>query len=125
MNDDSIAEGNVSLSEADHVRLVYDHITSARRGGLAVIPGTEQWSRVTDIIAIHDQEFDGKWLRERSTRAIGSSDLDKIKDYVSHLLILPISVSEDLRNLVWRRGRIILPLHHNLHQSSHRHLRTQ
>ena len=89
MNEDSIAEGIVSLSDADRVRLVYDYITSAHRGGLAVIPGTEQWSRVTDIIAIHDQEFDGKWLRERSTHAIGSPDLNKIKDYVGHLLILP------------------------------------
>ena len=125
MNDDLIAGGNVSLSDADRIRLVHDYITSADRGGLAIVPGTEKCSRVTDIIAIHNQEFNEMWLRERSTWGIGSLDLDKIKDYVGHLLISPISVSNDLRTLVWRRSRIILPLPRNLHQSSHHHLRSR
>src|ERR1700737_1413449 len=93
VNYDSIATGNVSLSDVDRVRLVHDYITSAHRGGLAVIPGTHQWGRVMDIIAIHHQEFNEKWLRERSTHDVGSVDLDKIKDHVGHVLIFPTSVS--------------------------------
>ena len=117
----SIATGNIiSPSDADRVRLVHKYITSADR--LAISPGIAQWSRVTDIIAIHDQELDEKWLRERSSLGIGPLDLDKIKDHVSHLLIFPTSASNDLWTLVWRRSRIILLLPRNLHQSSHRHL---
>lgn len=82
-NLDSIAAGNVNLSDADRVRLVHDYITQATAdGGLAVVPGTEQWSRVTNIMAIHDQEFNEKWLKEWSSHGVGSADLDKIKDHV-------------------------------------------
>lgn len=82
---DSIAAGNISLTDADRVRLVYDYITwTTADGGLAVAPGAEQWSRVTNIMAIHDQEFNERWLKAWSTHGVGSVDLDKIKDHVSH-----------------------------------------
>ena len=85
-NLDSIAAGNISLSEADRVRLIHDYITWTNAdGGLAVVPGTEQWSRVTNIMAIHDQEFNERWLKAWSTRGVGSVDLDKIKDHVGYL----------------------------------------
>jgi len=83
---DSIAAGNVSLSDADRVRLLHDYITwTTADGGLAVVPGAEEWSRVTDIMAIHDQEFNERWLKAWSTQGVGSVDLDKIKDHVSCL----------------------------------------
>jgi anoctamin-10 len=68
-NLDSIAAGNINLSDADRVRLVHDYITwTTADGGLAVVPGTEQWSRVTNIMAIHDQEFNERWLKAWSTQ---------------------------------------------------------
>lgn len=86
-NLDSIAAGSISLSDADRVRLVHDYVTwTAADGGLAVVPGAEQWGRVTNIMAVHDQEFNERWLKAWSTRGVGSVDLDKIKDHVSHLL---------------------------------------
>ena len=85
-NLDSIASGNISLSDADRVRLVHDYITrTTADGGLAVVPRAEQWSRVTNIMAIHDQEFNERWLKAWSTHGVGSVDLDKIKDHVSPL----------------------------------------
>jgi len=87
---DSIVAGNVSLSDADRIRLLHDYITwTTADGGLAVVPGTEQWSRVTNIMAIHDQEFNERWLKAWSTQGVGSVDLDKIKDHVSYLPNLP------------------------------------
>ena len=97
-NLDSIASGKTSLSDADRVRLVHDYITwTAADGGLAVVPGAKQWSRVTSIMAIHDQEFNERWLKAWSTHGIGSVDLDKIKDRVSHLPKLPLPLSYSLR----------------------------
>jgi hypothetical protein len=87
-NLDSIAAGNVNLSDADRIRLVHDYITwTTTDGGLGVVPGTDQWSRVTNIMAIHDQEFNERWLKAWSSKGIGtgSVDLDKIKDHVSRL----------------------------------------
>ncbi|KAF9650159.1 DUF590-domain-containing protein [Thelephora ganbajun] len=81
-NLNSIVAGNLTLSNADRVRFVYDYITwTTEDGGLAVVPGTEQWSCVTSIMAIHDQEFNDKWLKAWSTHGVGSVDLDKIKDH--------------------------------------------
>ena len=85
-NLDSIATGSINLSDADRVRLVHDYVTwTTANGGLAVVPGAEQWGRVTNVMAIHDQEFNERWLKAWSTRGVGSVDLDKIKDHVSHL----------------------------------------
>jgi len=85
-NLDSIATRNISLTDADRIRLVHDYITwTVADGGLAVVPRTKQWSRVTDIMTIHDQEFNERWLKAWSTHGVGSVDLDKIKDHVSHL----------------------------------------
>lgn len=98
-NLDSIATGAISLSDADRVRLVYEYITSTTTdssGGLAVVPGTGQWNRVTNIMAIHDQEFNERWLKAWSTHGIGSVDLDKIRDHVSHFPDFPVSISNDL-----------------------------
>ena len=82
-NLDSIAAGNINLSDADRLRLVHDYITwTTADGGLAVVPGTEQWNRVTNIMAIHDQEFNERWLKAWSTHGVGSVDLDRIKNHV-------------------------------------------
>jgi len=87
----SIAAGNISLSDADRVRLVHDYITwTTADGGLAVVPGAEQWSRVSNIMAIHDQEFNERWLKAWSTQGVGSVDLDKIKDHVGSIPDLPL-----------------------------------
>ena len=88
LNLDSITATNIGLSDADRLRLVYDYITwTTADGGLAVDPGTEEWSRVTNIMAIHDQEFNERWLRAWSSQGIGSGsvDLDQVKDHVSPL----------------------------------------
>ena len=124
---DSIAAGAISLSEADRVRLVYEYITSTTTdsGGLGVAPGAEQWSRVTSIMAIHDQEFNERWLKAWSTHGVESVDLDKVKDHVSHSPDFPISISNGLWALVWRGSWIIFPLSCNLHKSPHCYLRTR
>ena len=84
---DSIASGSITLSDAERIRLVYEYITwTTADGGLAVVPGTGRWNRVTSIMAIHDQEFNERWLRAWSSHVVdpsGSFNLDKVKDHVS------------------------------------------
>ena len=77
-----------SLAPADRVRLIHDYITSTTLdGGLGVLPGSKDWSRVESIMALHDHEFNDMWLRSWTRRqigfGIGSIELDKIKDEVS------------------------------------------
>lgn len=97
---DSITAKNVSLSDADRLRLVHDYITwTTADGGLAIVSGTEEWNCVTDIMAIHDQEFNERWLKAWTSRGIGSGsvDLDKVKDHVSpfhSVLAIILSLSD-------------------------------
>jgi anoctamin-10 len=83
------SEDGVELSSADRIRLVHSFLTwTIDDGGLAVIPGSNEWSRVTSILAIHDPEFDKLWIRSLTSRALSSVDFDKIKDQVRAVLFI-------------------------------------
>lgn len=82
-----------SLAPADRIRLIYEFITSTTSdGGLGIVPGSKDWTRVESITALHDQEFNDMWLRSWTRRqlgfGIGVVELDKIKDQVSNSFLV-------------------------------------
>jgi len=85
-----------SLAPADRVRLIHDYITSTTLdGGLGILPGSKDWSRVESLMALHDHEFNDMWLRSWTRRQIGfgisSIELDKIKDAFGEAVALYFS----------------------------------
>lgn len=76
------------LSHADRLRLVHDYISSLKtEGGLGIVPGLSQWSRLESILALHDPDFNRSWIttwtRRRVGFNIGFAELNKIRDEVS------------------------------------------
>jgi hypothetical protein len=79
----SISDGDVDLTPADRIRLTHSYITSTvKDGGLAIVPESEEWTRVKSIIAIHDPQFDSNWIRKWKLHIVGSKHLDDIKNQV-------------------------------------------
>lgn len=88
LTQDSAALSDAStFSPADRLRLIYEFVTSTPNdGGLGVVPGSTEWTRVESVLALHDREFNDMWLRSWTRRqvgfGIGKTELDKIKDQV-------------------------------------------
>jgi len=71
------------LSSAERLRLVSTFITSTPAdGGLGIIPGSGEWDLVESIMALHDRDFNEKWVRSWSPRQIVSVELEKIRGQV-------------------------------------------
>jgi len=82
-----------SLSPADRVRLVYEYITSTTSdGGLGIVPGSKEFTRLESIVALHNHEFNDIWMRSWTRRQIGFGigvvELDKIKDQFGEAIAL-------------------------------------
>ena len=81
-----------TLSPADRLRIVYEYVTSTRYdGGLGIVPGSKEWSRIESVVALHDHEFNDLWMRTWTRRqigfGIGRAELDKIKDHVCAIFL--------------------------------------
>lgn len=78
----SISAGE-ELTPANRIRLVHSYITGTPQdGGIAVVPGAKEWSRVTSIMALHDPEFNETWIRSWTLHGMRSLNLDTVKDQV-------------------------------------------
>jgi anoctamin-10 len=51
-------------------------------GGLGIVPGSKEWSRVESIMTLHDHDFNHTWIRQWSSHQVGDVQLDKIRDQV-------------------------------------------
>jgi anoctamin-10 len=77
------------LTPAERLRLVHSYISAtAVEGGLGIVPGAHDYPRVESIVALHDKEFNDKWIHEWTRRQMGFGvsykELVKIKDQVSN-----------------------------------------
>lgn len=70
------------VSEAERLRLVYLAMVNTREeGGAGIIPGVGKWKYVDSIFPLHDQEFNGEWIKRLSTRyLLRDEDLDEIRN---------------------------------------------
>lgn len=91
-NLDSISSEE-ELTPANRIRLVHSYITGTPQdGGIAVIPGSKEWSRVTSIMALHDPNFNETWIRSWTLHGMHSVNLDTVKDQVRITFIVSLSL---------------------------------
>ncbi|KAF3927605.1 Anoctamin-10 [Arthrobotrys entomopaga] len=70
------------LTDGERLRLVYSLITLPNsEGGAGITPKQGEWNLVQSIFALHDHDFNKKWLKDWSTKwLIGPQDLKIIRD---------------------------------------------
>ncbi|KAK6341664.1 hypothetical protein TWF696_008733 [Orbilia brochopaga] len=70
------------LTDGERLRLVYSLITLPNsEGGAGITPKQGEWTLVESVFALHDREFNKKWLKDWSTKwMIGPEDLKVIRD---------------------------------------------
>ncbi|KAK6357887.1 hypothetical protein TWF730_007244 [Orbilia blumenaviensis] len=73
---------NEPITDGERLRLVYSLITLPNsEGGAGITPKQGEWSLVESIFALHDHDFNKKWLKDWSTKwIIGPEDLKVIRD---------------------------------------------
>lgn len=54
------------------------------------MPGSKDWDLVESLMALHDREFNDRWIRSWTTRQMASVKLEKIREQVC-LIIEEIS----------------------------------
>ncbi|EIN09636.1 DUF590-domain-containing protein [Punctularia strigosozonata HHB-11173 SS5] len=87
--DQSAAE---KLSSADRIRIIHSYVTSMPQdGGLGIIPGSKEWSRVESIMALHDHDFNHAWIRQWSSHQVGDAQLDRIREQFGEAVALYFS----------------------------------
>lgn len=70
------------LYPAERLRIIYQLITSpVEEGGAGITPKKGEWVNVESIFALHDYEFNRKWIAKWATSYIlKPEDLDEIRD---------------------------------------------
>ena len=71
-----------SLYPAERLRIVYQLITNPEdEGGAGVTPGHGSWKNVQSVFALHDHEYNKRWLKKWATQyTLKIEDLDEIRD---------------------------------------------
>lgn len=69
------------LYEAERLRIIYQLITNAPEdGGAGITPKHGEWKNVESIFALHDREYNKKWIKKWSTEwYLKPEDLDDIR----------------------------------------------
>ncbi|KIJ37486.1 hypothetical protein M422DRAFT_33795 [Sphaerobolus stellatus SS14] len=114
------------LSAADRIRVVYTHITSLKsEGGLAIIPGVEEWSYLKSILSLHDDEFNKHWISNWTHRVRGihlpHQELTKIRDEFGEAIAMyfgflsaytqSLVIPSALGIIFWFTGRAYSPVY--------------
>ncbi|KAF8489429.1 hypothetical protein F5888DRAFT_1191709 [Russula emetica] len=73
-----------AINSAERLRLVDSYVTATPSdGGLGIHPDNDVWSRIESIIALHDPEFNDRWIHSVTKPIdIGHSQLDIIRSQV-------------------------------------------
>ncbi|KAI9836108.1 MAG: hypothetical protein M1819_001724 [Sarea resinae] len=68
---------------AERLRIVYLLVTNpTNEGGAGITPKKGQWKMVESVFALHDHEFNKKWIKKWSTSYfLTLEDLDQIRDH--------------------------------------------
>ena len=72
------------LYPAERLRIVHSLITNPKeQGGAGITPGKGDWQEVESIFALHDHEFNKKWIKKwASTTLLKVEDLDEIRNHL-------------------------------------------
>ncbi|KAH9066519.1 DUF590-domain-containing protein [Lactarius vividus] len=87
---------------SERLRLVYSYVTATPSdGGLGIHPEHDSWSRIESIMALHDPDFNDRWIRTltTSTSTIGHGRLDEIRTQVRSSTRIPVILFNFLRGL--------------------------
>ncbi|KAF2396207.1 DUF590-domain-containing protein [Trichodelitschia bisporula] len=70
------------LYEAERLRIIHQLIVnSPSEGGAGITPKSGEWKNVESIFALHDREYNKKWIQKWSTSyLLKPEDLDEIRD---------------------------------------------
>ncbi|KIY63984.1 DUF590-domain-containing protein [Cylindrobasidium torrendii FP15055 ss-10] len=69
------------LPPSDRIRLVHTHISAMPAdGGLGIHPGSPEWDLVESIMALHDKEFNDRWLHAWTHSKLASVSDATVRD---------------------------------------------
>ncbi|KAJ6504498.1 calcium-activated chloride channel-domain-containing protein, partial [Mycena vulgaris] len=69
------------LSPADRIRLVHAFITSTPTdGGLGISPDSPKWDLVESVMALHDREFNERWIHAWTTSRFVSVKQERLRE---------------------------------------------
>ncbi|KAJ6580774.1 calcium-activated chloride channel-domain-containing protein [Mycena capillaripes] len=69
------------LSPADRIRLVHAFITSMPvDGGLGISPDSTEWDLVESVMALHDREFNERWIHAWTTSRFVSVKQERLRE---------------------------------------------
>ncbi|KAJ7654605.1 calcium-activated chloride channel-domain-containing protein [Mycena polygramma] len=69
------------LSPADRIRLVHAYITSMPAdGGLGISPDAPEWDLVESVLALHDREFNERWIHAWTTSRFVSVKQERLRE---------------------------------------------
>ncbi|KAJ7902476.1 calcium-activated chloride channel-domain-containing protein [Mycena leptocephala] len=69
------------LSPADRIRLVHAFITSMPMdGGLGISPDSPEWDLVESVMALHDREFNERWIHAWTTSRFVSVKQERLRE---------------------------------------------
>ncbi|KAJ7498162.1 calcium-activated chloride channel-domain-containing protein [Mycena galericulata] len=70
------------LSPADRIRLVHAFITSTPTdGGLGISPDASEWDLVESVMALHDREFNERWIHAWTTSRFVSVKQERLREH--------------------------------------------
>ncbi len=105
-----------AITAAERLRLVHTYVTATHSdGGLDIHPENDVWSRVDSIMALHDSEFNDRWMHSvTKTVDIGRdpAQLDFIRSQVRASILNHVM---SLTPAVRRCGRFLFRFPRFLH----------
>ncbi|KAJ7230352.1 calcium-activated chloride channel-domain-containing protein [Mycena pura] len=87
-----VEDDDQPLSPADRIRLVHAYITSTPAdGGLGISPDSPEWDRVESVFALHDREFNERWIHAWTTSRFVSVKQERLREHFGDSVALYFS----------------------------------
>lgn len=86
------------LYEAERLRIIYQLITNPPEdGGAGITPKHGEWKNVEGIFALHDREYNKKWIKHWSSEwFLKPEDLDDIRNRLGEKVGVLLDMCENL-----------------------------